>query len=106
MDIALQQLVAGLAIGCVYGLIALGFSITLVGADLVNFAQGELVMLGAFLGYTMITTLQLPFALTFVLTIILTGVFGVFFERVLGFQLSGCLKNARRAGVTSKSISR
>lgn len=83
MDIALQQLVAGLSIGCVYGLIALGFSITLRGADLVNFAQGELVMLGAFLGYTMITTLQMPFALGFVLTIILTGVFGVLFERVL-----------------------
>ena len=44
----LQLIVSGLANGCVYGLIALGFVLVYKAAEQVNFAQGDLMMLGAF----------------------------------------------------------
>lgn len=43
-----QQLVSGIALGCVYGLIALGFVLVYKATEVVNFAQGDLMMLGAF----------------------------------------------------------
>jgi branched-chain amino acid transport system permease protein len=78
-----QLIVSGLTIGCVYSLVGLGFSMTLTATELINFAQGELVMLGAFIGLTLLTTLPLPYPLVFVVAIILTGIFGIFMERVI-----------------------
>ena len=43
-----QQLVSGIALGCVYGLIALGFVLVYKATEVVNFAQGDLMMLGGF----------------------------------------------------------
>ena len=44
----IQQLVSGLALGCVYGLIALGFVLIYKATEVINFAQGDLMMLGGF----------------------------------------------------------
>jgi branched-chain amino acid transport system permease protein len=49
---ALQVLISGISQGCIYGLIALGFVLIYKATETVNFAQGELMMLGAFLGLT------------------------------------------------------
>src|SRR5205814_10596328 len=49
-----QQLVSGIALGCVYGLIALGFVLIYKATEVVNFAQGDLMMLGGFFGFTFI----------------------------------------------------
>ena len=49
-----QLVVSGAAIGCVYALVALGFVLIFKATEVINFAQGELMMLGAFLGYTLI----------------------------------------------------
>ena len=67
MDITtiIQLVISGLTIGCVYSLVGLGFALTLRATELINFAQGEMVMLGAFFGLTAITTLKLPFFFTF-----------------------------------------
>lgn len=54
MTTILQALVSGLAIGGIYALIALSFSITFTTTKTLNFAQGELVAVGAFLGVTML----------------------------------------------------
>ena len=78
-----QLVIAGLTIGCVYSLVGLGFSLTLVATELINFAQGEMVMLGAFLGLTIITTFKLPFLVVFILAIILTGIFGMLMEKFI-----------------------
>ncbi|HAR59338.1 MAG TPA: branched-chain amino acid ABC transporter permease, partial [Alcanivorax sp.] len=53
MDI-LQLLVSGIANGCIYGLLALGFVLIYKASEAVNFAQGDMMMLGAFLGITFI----------------------------------------------------
>ena len=62
MDI-LQLLISGIANGCVYGLIALGFVIIYKATEAVNFAQGDFMMLGAFvaLGLTNDQFMNLPF---------------------------------------------
>src|SRR5947208_1540256 len=49
-----QQLVSGIALGCVYGLIALGFVLVYKATEVVNFAQGDLMMLGGFFAFTFI----------------------------------------------------
>ena len=56
-----QQLVSGAAIGCVYGLVALGFVLIYQATKVVNFAQGELLMVGAFLALTFINILGMNF---------------------------------------------
>ena len=50
----LQVVFGGLAQGCIYGLIALGFVLIYKATELVNFAQGDLLMLGAFTAFTLI----------------------------------------------------
>ena len=85
MDLsAIPQLAfGGLTIGCVYSLVGLGFALTLRATELINFAQGEMVMLGAFIGLTLITSLPLPYFAVFLLAVVLTGLFGVFMERFI-----------------------
>jgi len=56
-----QMVVGGTAIGCIYAVAALGFVLIYKAAEVVNFAQGELMMLGAFFGYTFIGIFGLPF---------------------------------------------
>jgi branched-chain amino acid transport system permease protein len=82
IEILLQQLTGGLAIGCVYALIAIGFTMMLRATDLVNFAQGEFVMTGAYLGFTLLTLTPLPYLAVFVGASLLTGVLGIVVERV------------------------
>src|SRR5437879_10782667 len=54
-----QQLVSGIALGCVYGLIALGFVLVYQATEVVNFAQGDLMMLGGFFAFSFIGILGL-----------------------------------------------
>jgi branched-chain amino acid transport system permease protein len=85
-----QLAFSGLTIGCVYSLVGLGFALTLKATELINFAQGEMVMLGAFIGLTLLNSFHLPYIAVFVLSIVLTGLFGVFMER---FMLRRILDN-------------
>ena len=78
----LQLLVSGLANGCVYGLIALGFVMIYKATEAVNFAQGDFMMLGAFvcIGFTNAAYLGLPFWLAVPLTILVMAAFGYIFD--------------------------
>lgn len=61
MNLSLQ-LLSGLAVGCIYSLVAVGFSMVYRAMGLVNFAQGDLMMVGAFIGYSIIISAPgLPF---------------------------------------------
>ena len=82
MDAAtlIQLVVSGLTIGCIYSLVALGFSLTLRATELINFAQGELVMLGAFIGLTLLATWNPPFVVVFLVASAATGLVGVALE--------------------------
>ena len=90
MDV-LQLLVSGLANGCIYGLIALGFVLIYKATEAVNFAQGDMMMLGAFvtLWLTNSGEMNLPFWLAVPLAIILMGVFGYLLDLIVIRHLSG-----------------
>src|ERR1700744_166740 len=77
-----QQVISGVALGCVYGLIALGFVLIYKATEVVNFAQGEIMMLGAFMSVTFITTLGLNYWLSFLLCVISMAILGAIMERL------------------------
>lgn len=80
LAINLQVLFSGLALGAVYSLVALGFVLIIRATNVVNFAQGDFAMLGAFAMMTMLTQLQLPYWLSFILALAVMTVFGVIFN--------------------------
>src|SRR5437879_3458516 len=65
-----QQLVSGIALGCVYGLIALGFVLVYKATEVVNFAQGDLMMLGGFFAFTFIGILGLNYWIGFAASVV------------------------------------
>jgi branched-chain amino acid transport system permease protein len=78
-----SAIITGLGLGAMYGLLALGFHITYVVSNTVNFSQGSSMMLGAVLGYTFAVTLGWPMWLAVILALSLCAVFGLLVERVL-----------------------
>ena len=77
------EIVSGLTIGCIYGLVAIGFSMIFRAMGLVNFAQGDLMMLGGFMGYTCLSVApQMPFPLVVLVAMLLVGAFGYVIERI------------------------
>jgi len=78
-----SAILSGLSLGSMYGLIALGFHVTYVVSNTVNFSQGSAMMLGAVLGYTFAVTYGLPVPLAVVLALLLCALFGLVVERVL-----------------------
>ncbi len=80
---ALQVIVSGISQGCIYGLIALGFVLIYKATETVNFAQGELMMLGAFLGVTATTVLGLPYWAAVAVALLVMALFGFVLERAV-----------------------
>ncbi|MSP66567.1 MAG: branched-chain amino acid ABC transporter permease [Alphaproteobacteria bacterium] len=81
MDIA-TLLVAGLANGSLYSLMALGLVLVYKTQDVINFAHGEVLATGAFLGYTLYKVVGLPYPIAFVVAILLGGLLGGLIERI------------------------
>ncbi len=76
----LQLLVSGVAQGCIYGLIALGFVLIYKATETVSFAQGELMMLGAFLGLGLMAGLGFPFWLAVLAAVAAMALLGIALE--------------------------
>ncbi len=76
----LQFLVNGLAVGCIYGLVGIGFSVIFNASGIVNFAQGAFVMLGGILTYVLYHDASLPLALAAPLAVVLVAGIGAVFE--------------------------
>jgi branched-chain amino acid transport system permease protein len=79
----LQLVISGIAQGCIYGLIALGFVLIYKATETVSFAQGELMMLGAFGGLVGMTMLGFPYWLSILSAVAAMAVFGVVLERAV-----------------------
>lgn len=89
MDFAFQQFINGITIGGIYALIALGYTMVYGVLKMINFAHGDLCILGAFIGLTVLTSgafsgLSQVFllGLAFVIATILVAVAGIVLERV------------------------
>jgi branched-chain amino acid transport system permease protein len=75
-----SALISGLALGSMYGLLALGFYVTYAVSSTVNFAQGSSMMLGAVFAYTFAVTLGWPFVPAALLALLLCALYGVLVE--------------------------
>ncbi|GBC60513.1 branched-chain amino acid ABC transporter permea se [Desulfonema ishimotonii] len=81
MQELLQYLFSGLTNGAIYAVIAVGFSMLYNATELINFAHGEFVMLGALGMVTLWTGFHLPLPVAFVLTVAGVSLAGLLFER-------------------------
>lgn len=78
----LQQLINGLALGSVYALLALGYTMVYGIIQLINFAHGEIYMIGAFAGFYSATTLGLSLIPTLLIAMIASGLAGIIIEKI------------------------
>ncbi|HZD25081.1 MAG TPA: branched-chain amino acid ABC transporter permease [Alphaproteobacteria bacterium] len=78
-----QQVVSGMAVGCIYALVALGFVLIYKATEVVNFAQGDIMMVGAFIAYTFISIWGFNFWIGALLAILCTAGFGWVLDRTL-----------------------
>jgi branched-chain amino acid transport system permease protein len=81
--VLVQVLVSGVATGCVYGLVALSLVLIYKATETVSFAQGDLMMLGAFCGLVLTTLMGMPFWVAVLATIAAMALFGMFAERLV-----------------------
>jgi branched-chain amino acid transport system permease protein len=82
MEALLQVLVSGVAAGCIYGLIALGFVLIYKATETVSFAQGDVMMVGGFVALLLLNSWALPLWIALPLTVLSMAVVGWLLERV------------------------
>ncbi|MBU2551168.1 MAG: branched-chain amino acid ABC transporter permease [Proteobacteria bacterium] len=80
MTIFLQHAISGLMVGAIYGLVAAGFVLIVKATDVFNFAQGELLILGAFVCWSLMAQAGLPAWAAVLLTLVAAYVFGAAIE--------------------------
>lgn len=85
----IQLVFAGVALGCIYALIGLGFSIIFKASEVINFAQGELLLVGAYIVSSGFIDWHLPFLLALLLGVAVTVIIGVLFERFVLRRMIG-----------------
>ena len=85
----MQLLVAGVAVGALYALVALGFVIIYKATGVINFAQGALLLLGAYFALSFHELLNLPFLLAALLAMVACAAVGVLIERLILSRMVG-----------------
>ena len=85
----IQLIIDGVASGCIYGLVALGFVLIYKATETINFAQGDILMLGAFVAFSLIGVLGMDYILGFALTVVIIAVFGFFLDSIVVRQIIG-----------------
>ena len=81
MDMFLQLIMSGIMTGGIYALIALGFVVVWKATGVFNFAQGQLVMVSAYICWALVVQLGLPLGLSFLLTFLVAAGIGLLVER-------------------------
>jgi branched-chain amino acid transport system permease protein len=87
MSLLPQLLFTGIGIGSIYAMVALGFVLLIRSSNVVNFAQGEFSMLGAYFMVILFAGLSVPYWLALVLAVVLMGLFGIVFAGVTYWPL-------------------
>lgn len=99
----IQQLVNGISLGSIYALIALGYTMVYGIVKLINFAHGDVFMIGAFVGFYTITVFHLGFFTALILAMVVCAVLGVIIERIAYKPLRNATRIA--ALITSMGVS-
>ncbi|MCR6545628.1 branched-chain amino acid ABC transporter permease [Dehalobacterium formicoaceticum] len=82
MEIFIQQLINGIALGSIYALIALGYTMVYGIIKLINFAHGDIYMVGAFVAFFMISIFDMPFSIALLVAMAACALLGMIIERV------------------------
>lgn len=82
-----QFVITGIANGAIYALIALGFTLIYNSKQIINFAQGEFVVIGGLIAVSLYATHAMPMPAVFVLAVLAVTLLGVVFERLVVFPL-------------------
>jgi branched-chain amino acid transport system permease protein len=82
-SILIQVIVAGVATGGVYGLIALGFVLIYKATSVLNLAMGDFMTLGAFICFSALTFIHVPFYIAFAITIVFAILLGIVIEPLI-----------------------
>lgn len=99
-----QLLVAGVSMGIIYGLIAIGMVLIFRSVGVMNFAQGEFLMFGGYFCYTFNKILNLPIVLSLVLASLSMGVVGILFMRTSYWPLRSAQAKAIIVSAMGASI--
>lgn len=81
MKMFIQLVITGLALGSIYSLIAMGYSLIYKASGLMTFVQGDILTIGAFLGLTFYRFLKLPYIISVLLTMVVTFLLGFLLEK-------------------------
>ena len=112
MEYFVQQLINGLALGAIYGLIAIGYTMVYGIIGMINFAHGDIFMIGAFialitfllLGVAGITWVPLALVLVLVVAMVFTSIYGWAVERIAYRPLRGSFRLAPLISALGMSI--
>jgi branched-chain amino acid transport system permease protein len=83
MEYYLQLVINGLVVGSIYSLVALGFVVIYKATKVVNFAQGELLLVGAYVCFALTVQFHIPFLAAFLLTLVFSVILGLAIERLV-----------------------
>jgi branched-chain amino acid transport system permease protein len=83
LDLIMQSLASGIAVGCIYGLIGIGFCVIYNASGIVNFAQGAFVMLGGMVASAALNNYGIPLPLAAILAIAVCAGIGMILERLV-----------------------
>jgi len=76
-----QHIVNALSLGSLYALLSIGYTMVYGILRLINFAHGDIFMVGAYIAFYMITIFTLPWWAALIVSMIFTGIFGILLER-------------------------
>ncbi len=82
-ELLLQLVVNGVIVGTLYGVVAMCFVLIYKSTQIVNFAQGEFLLIGAWVCWWLLTSMQVPFWLGFPLTLVFMMAFGVLLQMLV-----------------------
>ena len=83
LDFLIQLLVNGLIIGLLYGVVAMAFVLIYKSSLVVNFAQGEFLLIGAWACWWLLAQFSLPFYIAFILTLVFMTLFGILIQIII-----------------------
>lgn len=82
-ELLMQLIINGLVVGLLYGVIGMCFVLVYKSTKIVNFAQGEFLLIGAWVCWAALVHLQLPFLVGFILTLCFMAAFGVLLQMIV-----------------------